>query len=341
MAFEVRYAPKTDFDISGAYFDALEQARARRAAEEASAIKMMIAQQASDDRRYAVDSANARASDRLAFDREQDSLERSASEAARMQEEDESRSIADTYYAAMGEGRPAPEGFIDTPYGVRVPVVQPRSRAGTRLLLDAVGKALDSSAKRKAEEQKRSAASAVGQSLGIDPSIPLESPDQAISMARVQATMRRLSELSAQAQSGVTPSPEILSKARESFRQIMPYLSPAQIDAMAWLRENKYPIPLPSGAQEPWRDPVYQRMAKDRERLADQISALERLKGDTQSERRATAEKVMSLQARLRAMDDELARIESSWSSGSAGGNEVDAGGDDRDELIRLLGEDD
>jgi len=338
MAFEVRYAPKTEFDISGAYFDALERARAQRAAEEASAIRMQIAQQASDDRRYAVDSANARASDRLAFDREQDSFERSASEAARMQEEDEARSIADTYYAAMNEGRPAPEGFIDTPYGVRVPVVQPKSRAGTRLLLDAVGKALDSSAKRKAEEERKASAAAVGGALGIDPSIPLESPDQAISMARVQSTMKRLEELSAQAKQGVPMSPEILTKARESFRLIMPFLSPEQADALAWLRENKYPVPLPSGVQEPWRDPTYQRMAKDRERLADQIAALERAKGDTASERRSNEEKLTAMRARLQQTDAALQKIESSWASMPAGG--ADQGGD-RDELIRMLEEED
>lgn len=320
MAFEVRYAPKTNFDIAGAYFEALDQARAQQAAAAAQALKLQVAQQASDDRRYAVDSANMRAADRIGFERERDSFERSAQEAARLAEQDEAQQIAGGLYSMMGDGTPPSSSVMETPYGVKIPIVQPRSRAGAKLLLDSMSGFLDRRAKEQdkaakeaeATRQRQSAAN-VAKSLGVPDGVEFNTPTEAMSFARVDATLKRLAQLNEVAKSGTSIPPEVMAKARDSFKTIAPYLSDKQVESLAWLRENKYPVPLPAGAQEPWRDPSYIRKAKDRERLADQIAAEEGRKFDTSAERKRSEERLKSLRESLRKVDDELVQIERGW----------------------------
>jgi hypothetical protein len=176
MAFEIRHAPRTDFNIADEYFTALNTQMRQRE-------RNALAQADIDQRADAAAATDARAAERLAFDREQANLRQLAQDQKRRTEEQDANLIVDAYGPAIEDLQPEDidpdfaaanrlqedlfgaadrplveqetQGELDTPYGVKIPIVRPRSMAGARLLLDALNYNLDRKAKEEEARRKK------------------------------------------------------------------------------------------------------------------------------------------------------------------------------------------
>lgn len=215
MPFEVRYAPQqTNINIADAFFQGLAEARARqnRQAQQQNQLALRRETMAATDARAMETQAaiDRRHRDMLDARLEEQHTKELAAEADRARQQDDADAIMRAYMDAAG-GAPESDGmdagakaplmpmeteYVDTPYGVKVPLVRPRNPAGAAIILNHMAKIGEE--KRKAQElaqknaEKKARAAALMKAYGLDSALGFTDPTDVENFARHQQGGERL-----------------------------------------------------------------------------------------------------------------------------------------------------